>query len=271
VPPNVILPGKPDLSLYHWIVVNSSAGKDSQAATGVVVEEARQLDILDRVVMVHCDLGRIEWPGTPELAREHADHYGLRFETVCRRTVGDLLAEVRRRGKWPSPTERYCTSYYKRDQVKGLHVSLGRELGRGRRARILNCLGFRAEESPRRRKMPPYQTNERCSCQTRTVHDWLPIHRWTEKTVWDYIRKEGTRHHHAYDLGMKRLSCQFCIFAPKGQLMIAGRHNPDLLAEYVQVEREINHKFRMELSLVEVQAAVEAGEEPGEDDGAWNM
>lgn len=31
---------------------------------------------------MHADLGDNEWPGTGELAAEHAAHYGLPFETV---------------------------------------------------------------------------------------------------------------------------------------------------------------------------------------------
>jgi hypothetical protein len=44
---------------------------------------------------------------------------------------------------------------------------------------------------------------------------------------------------------------------------LAGKHNPELLAEYVAVERRIGHTFRQNLSLAEVQQAVAAGEKPG--------
>lgn len=262
----------PDLTTYDVILVNTSAGKDSQAMTDYVVEHATEQGVLDRVVMVHADLGRMEWSGTKDLAHEHAKHYGLRFEVVKREVVGDLLAEVRRRGKWPSSTERYCTSYYKRDQVQKLITVLGREcVQNDRNVRILNCLGFRAEESPRRKKLNPYEYNERASTKSRDVYNWLPIHSWTVGDVWKRIAEAGTRHHHAYDLGMTRLSCVFCIFAPKGQLMIAAEHNPELFAEYVQMEQEINHSFRVKLPLVDVQNALEAEEEPEADDGCWNM
>ena len=33
------------------------------------------------------------------------------------------------------------------------------------------------------------------------------------------------------ELGMPRLSCALCIFAPKEALLLAGYHNPALLAE----------------------------------------
>lgn len=260
----------PDLSLFDYIVINSSAGKDSQAMLDYVVEKAGLAKVVATLIVVHADLGRIEWPGTRELAEEHAAHYGLRFE-VCKRTqVGDLLAEIKRRGKWPSSTERYCTSYYKRDQIAKLYTQLGKEHG-NRGCRILNCLGFRAEESPRRRKLADFKKNDRCSTGRKLVYDWLPIHQWELADVWKRIRQAGTKPHYAYALGMTRLSCRFCIFAPKSQLMISAKYNPELFLEYVQAEKDMNHRFRVNLSLIEVQEALDRNEEVETDNGAWNM
>lgn len=78
------------------------------------------------------------------------------------------------------------------------------------------------------------------------------------------------RHHPAYDLGMPRLSCCFCIFSPRSALLLAGKHNPELLARYVEVERRIGHAFRLELPLASVQLALTAGEKPGAIDD-WLM
>jgi 3'-phosphoadenosine 5'-phosphosulfate sulfotransferase (PAPS reductase)/FAD synthetase len=97
----------------------------------------------------------------------------------------------------------------------------------------------------------------------RHLADRLPYHAWTVEQVWQRIRASGVRHHPAYDLGMPRLSCCFCIFAPRSALLLAGKHNPELLAEYVRVERAIGHRFRQELPLADVQRALEEGEEPG--------
>ena len=84
------------------------------------------------------------------------------------------------------------------------------------------------------------------------------------------IEASGAPYHPAYDLGMPRLSCVFCIFAPKAALILAGKHNPKLLAEYVQVEQEIGHRFTVKLSMAEVAQAVESGENTGEMT-SWNM
>lgn len=88
----------PDLTAYDIILVSSSAGKDSQAALDVVVELARRAGVLSRVVVVHADLGGAEWPGTAELAAEHAAFYNLRFETVARKVDGQIQTILDRAG-----------------------------------------------------------------------------------------------------------------------------------------------------------------------------
>jgi 3'-phosphoadenosine 5'-phosphosulfate sulfotransferase (PAPS reductase)/FAD synthetase len=147
--------------------------------------------------------------------------------------------------------------------------------GRGRNyvPRILNCYGFRAQESPRRAKLEPFALNQGATGKGRAkvVYDWLPIHHYSTEQVWERIRRAGTRTHHAYGLGMTRLSCRFCIFAPKAQLLISARANPALFEEYLDLERRMGHRFTQRVSLEEVKAALEAGEEAGPDDGAWNM
>ncbi len=71
------------------------------------------------------------------------------------------------------------------------------------------------------------------------------------------------RHHRAYNLGMPPLSCCFCIFSPRAALLLAGKHNAELLAEYVTVERQIGHTFRLELPLASIQEALARGAQPG--------
>lgn len=255
----------PNLSGYHWIALNSSGGKDSQAMLDYVVEQCDKARVSrNRLMVVHADLGRVEWPGTRELAEEQARHYGLTFVAV-RREQGDLLDHIVQRGRFPSPTVRYCTSNHKRGPIMRIFTQLtdrSRQQGVSV-CRILNCLGMRAEESPARARHPPFAPNEMASNGLRWVDDWLPLHAWTVKQVWQRIRASGVRHHPAYDLGMPRLSCCFCIFSPRAALLLAGKHNPELLAQYVAVEKQINHKFRKELPLAEIQDALANGEEPG--------
>lgn len=260
----------PTLSDYDFILINSSAGKDSQAMLDLVFHAARDQGVSDRVVVVHCDLGQVEWAGTKELAEEQATHYGARFEVVSR-IQGDLLTHIEQRGMFPSNKARYCTSDHKRAPVCRLMTSLTKELALDRPARILNCMGLRADESPARAKRVPFvQADPIYSNLTkRHVDTWLPIHSWTVDQVWDRIKSSGVRHHKAYDLGVPRLSCCFCIFAPRNALLIAGEHNPSLLARYVNVEQTIGHTLRKDQSLAEIQTALTAGERGNLRDIAW--
>lgn len=147
----------PDLSTYDIVLVNSSAGKDSQASLDVVAEAARAAGVLDRVVVVHADLGDAEWDGVPELAAEHAEHYGLRFE-LARRIAADghtetILERVASRGMWPDSARRWCTSDHKRGPIRKIMTVLVAELRDNgtvveRPVRLLNVMGLRAAESP---------------------------------------------------------------------------------------------------------------------------
>lgn len=257
----------PNLSSYDCVLVNSSAGKDSQAMLDYLIELADAQGVSrDRFVVVHCDLGRAEWQGTLELAQEQAEHYGLRFEVV-RRDIGDLLTQVETRhatnvakGKsqapWPSSTARWCTSDQKTAQVLKLITRLTAELAvPGRQVRILNCLGIRAQESPARAKKVAFEKDPKACNGKRDVDRWLPIFAWSEEQVWDRIWASGVRYHEAYEKGMERLSCCFCVLASRKDLTIAANHNPALADEYVAVEKRVGWRFTNDFSIADIVAA----------------
>ncbi len=260
------------LANYRWIIINYSGGKDSQAALHHVIAACDREGVpRERLVVSHQCLGAMEWPGTVDLVREHARHYGLRVEiTRYRDRSGhelNLLEYVRKRRRWPSSQQRYCTSEFKRGPGGRVIVKLHREAP----GRVLNIYGFRSEESPARAAKTPFALNKRFSSRTREVWDWLPIHDWLESDVWRIIGESPLRHHPAYTLGMPRLSCCFCIFAPRGALIIAGRANPALLDEYCAVEAEIQHTFQNGRGIAEIRAAIRSGEQPAAPNAVWNM
>lgn len=266
-----------DLASYDVIVISTSGGKDSQAMLAGVVSMAREQGVLDRVVAVHCDLGRVEWAGTRELAEEQARLCGVRFEVVSRRQ-GDLLEHVEQRRMWPGPATRYCTSDHKRAQVDRVMTALVAEarakLGSARPVRVLSARGERAQESRKRAKLltqgltAPYR-DARASNTRRHVDTWHPILEWTTDEVWAAIRASGLPHHKAYDLGMPRLSCVFCVLANRDALLVAGHHNPGLLDEYVRVERAIGHTFQQGRTIESIRDAVRAGERPAGRVASW--
>lgn len=250
----------PCLSDYDLIILNSSAGKDSQAMLTHVVELADSAGVdRGRLVVVHADLGRAEWKGTRELAERQARHYGLRFEVV-RRELGDLLDQIEARGMFPSASARYCTSDQKTSQITKLmtqEVSRWRAAGHAGQMRILNCLGIRAQESAARAKKRPFHRDHATNGR-RLVDRWLPIFGWTEGEVWDVIRESDVPHHPAYDAGMPRLSCCFCVLAGRRELALSVRLNPELADEYVALEQRIGHRFKDDVSMAEIVAEARA-------------
>lgn len=265
-----------DLKTFDIIVINSSAGKDSQAMLDEMFGRAMLAGVMDRLVVVHADLRDMEWQGTAELAERQAQHYRIRFIKCGRDET--ILDYTLRRGKWPSNKQRWCTSDFKRAPIQKVFTSLVCELHEGtfgylykaRPVRILNCMGIRAQESSARAKKQAIKLNESASNGKREVIDYLPIHDWSESQVWDRIAQSGVEHHPAYDLGMPRLSCVFCIFAPKAALKIAGQHNMNLLDRYIAVEQQTGHTFRHEFSLSEVKAEIMAGDIPKSVE-SWSM
>jgi 3'-phosphoadenosine 5'-phosphosulfate sulfotransferase (PAPS reductase)/FAD synthetase len=297
------------------IAVSTSAGKDSQAMLDYVYrlavdaapycnDKRARAGIMpvDRIVAIHADLGEVEWQGTAELARKQAEHYGVRF-VICSRiggvatktgktykageTFGSILDYAMRKRRYPSSTQRWCTSEFKRGPILKQFTALAAEMPehiRSRRpVRILNAMGLRAEESPARAKKEAWAVSK--STRNQHITTWLPIHDWTVGQVWSAIHEAGCSKliHPAYtEHGMSRLSCAFCIFAPKSQLLKAGHANTDLLRKYVSVERLTGFQFRGnpkaprkgDIKLADILRDVEAGVRPDDsagNGGNWNM
>lgn len=251
----------PHLADYDILLVNISAGKDSQASLDVVVEHARAAGVLDRIVVVHADLDDAEWEGARELAAEHARHYGLRFELTSRIAADGhtetILERVAQRGMWPDAARRWCTSDHKRGPIRRVMTKLVAELRdsdtvTGRPVRILNVMGLRAQESTARARRAAYAPNPSASNLRRKVDDWYPIHHWTVEQVWHRIGAAGTRPHPAYAAGMSRLSCRFCVLASRADLVCSARLNPHAAQRYADVEAATGHSFRRDLSMADI-------------------
>lgn len=203
-------------------VVNHSGGKDSQAMFAFIRAHVPE----SQIVVVHADLGRVEWQGAQEHILATIGSVPLH---VCR-SRRDLLQMIRERGMFPSPSNRQCTSDLKRGPIERTIRGLGVQL-------IVNCMGVRAEESPGRAKLCTFKFSERNSKAGREWYDWLPIHDWKVGQVFAAIKAAGQVPHPVYAQGMSRFSCCFCIMASEHDLRTAARLNPSLYREYVELER----------------------------------
>ena len=66
-----------------------------------------------------------------------------------------------------------------------------------------------------------------------------------ETEVFSEIKHAGQEPHWAYSKGMSRLSCMFCIMANPQDLKISAEQNPETYAQYVAMEKKINHTMMM--------------------------
>lgn len=250
-----------NLSHYDLVIINSSGGKDSLAAIWEVCRLAKAEGYpMSKIVISHQELGDMEWRGTKELVMKQAQHFGLAVHVSKRIDKNGkeetLLEYAERRKKWPSNKQRWCTSDFKRGPGARVVTALTKDMGD---CKVLHVFGFRAEESPARSKKEDFVVNKKLTTKKRKVWDWLPIHDWGRHNVWGVIRGEKLPYHWAYDKGMPRLSCVFCIFSPFSALVVAGKENPELLDRYIETEERIGHTFRDGFSLVSVKKAIEEG------------
>ena len=251
--------GQPDepvladlISAGALFYVSHSGGKDSQAMylrMAALIPPAQ-------LVVVHADLGAVEWTGTQAHIRATIT---LPLNVV--RAVDsagenkNLLRMVELRSEkrpdapaWPSSKIRYCTSDLKRGPIE--KFIRGDMSARGATLAV-NCMGLRAEESPGRAKRDSWSTNARLSKAGRTVYDWLPVHELTTNQIFQTIADAGQSPHYAYALGNERLSCVFCIFGSDNDLRNGAAQRPELAAAYIELEARTGKTMFHTASLAE--------------------
>ncbi|GAO20890.1 MULTISPECIES: ATP-binding protein [Comamonadaceae] len=113
--------------------VGVSGGKDSQALAYRVCSHLDAIGHMGQRVLIHSDLGRIEWKDSAPVCERLAQRLGWELVTV-RRPAGDMVdrwgvrweTNVRRYRAlscvklimpWSSASSRFCTSYGERDIV----------------------------------------------------------------------------------------------------------------------------------------------------------
>lgn len=215
-------------------VINDSAGKDSQTM------KINLLKIIpkNQLVIVHADLGEVEWSGNVDLIKKYSG--GVEVHVVkSNKTFFDM---VNHREKFPSPSQRQCTSDLKRAPIQKFINNYTKEKGF---KYVVNCMGLRAEESPARSKKIPFQFKENLSAKHRHQFEWFPILDYNIDRVWETIKLAGQKPHYAYEQGMSRLSCCFCIMASDKDLKTAAKLNPELAEKYMQTEEKLNFTMSM--------------------------
>ena len=230
--------------------VSHSGGKDSQC----MYARIRRRVPHDRIVVVHADLGKVEWEGVQDHIRATIAH-----ELNVVRAEKTFFDMVRHRAAtrpdvpaFPDAGRRQCTNDLKRNPIQKF---IRRDMNARGATLAISCMGLRAEESKSRRRKPVWSENKTLTNSRRTVYDWLPIHQLTTAQVFGEIRRAGQKPFRAYAAGNRRLSCVFCIFGCAGDIANGRRERPELYDEYRRLERETGWTLFPGESLTERAAA----------------
>lgn len=215
--------------------ISHSGGKDSQAMYSLI----QKVVPAEQIVVVHADLGEVEWEGVQDHILKYTDH---RVWVV--RAKKEFLEMVEKRRKWPSAAYRQCTSDLKRGPI---FKFIRNDLKRRGVTIAINCMGLRAQESSARAKKNPLTYNKMQSCDNRVVrhvYDWLPIFNFNTKEVFETIKEAGQKPFWAYEKN-ERLSCVFCIMGCVNDLRHGAEQRPALYKRYVELEKKIGHTMFM--------------------------
>lgn len=236
------------------VAVGVSGGKDSQAAAIRVSEYLDEIGHPGPRLLIHADLGRIEWDQSLRVCERLAQRLGWEL-VVVRRAAGDLLQRWETRWEnnvqryadlrcvrlilpWSTPGMRFCTSELKTAVI--CSALLKRFAGQT----IISAVGIRRAESSNRARMPIASVQPGLSRKAITGWNWNPIIEWPTQDVYSYLQDRKEPLHAAYtDYGASRTSCSACIMSALADLQAALRYEPNHAAFRTIVELEIRSTF----------------------------
>lgn len=240
------------------VAIGVSGGKDSCAVAFATVEYLKSVGHTGEVILVHSDLGRVEWKDSAPTCERLAEALGVELLTV-KREAGDMLARWQGRWSnnvaryvdlscvklilpWSTASMRFCTSELKTDIIC-------RALSRRFPGQtIISVNGIRREESANRAKAPVTKVEPKLANKTRKTRglSWHPIIDWSAVEVFSELRSRGFRLHEAYETyGSSRVSCAFCILASAADLKASAAcpDNADVYRLMVELEAESTFSF----------------------------
>ncbi|CAN7297875.1 phosphoadenosine phosphosulfate reductase family protein [Agrobacterium tumefaciens] len=234
------------------VAVGVSGGKDSQAAALVTFQHLDRMGHSGPRILIHADLGSVEWNDSFRMCEELADHLKCDLVVVRRKAGGllerwesrwlssktryELLSTVTLVPCWSTPDMRFCTSEQK------THPIIAELKRRFKGQTVVNVTGVRRQESINRARMPVFDIKE-----SGRIVNWRPIIDLSVEEVFGLIDASGLHPHPAYRVfGMGRVSCRFCIMSSMSD-MIAASAQPeshDLFRQMVQLEIDSSFAFQ---------------------------
>ena len=242
------------------VAIGVSGGKDSDVAAIATSDRLNDLGHAGPRILIHADLGRVEWDASLPQCQRLADRLGLEL-VVVRRTKGDMMDRWIQRWEdnvqryihlecvklilpWSTASMRFCTSELKTSVICAELVR------RFPNTTILSVAGIRREESATRAKAQPQKPQNKLINKTHntTGYTWLPILDWTLDEVRALHSERNFPMHPTYQTN-SRVSCRYCIL---------GSHD-DLLASTTWDETHPLYREMVDLEIVSTFAFQDAG------------
>ena len=212
------------------LLINCSGGKDSIAMLAWICENYPDVP----KTVIFADTGW-EHPDAEEWTRNMTARFGLELQ-VTRSSTKTFLSMSEKRGMFPGMQTRQCTSDLKQGPIM---TWMRRNI---QDTTIINCLGFRSEESAGRSKVPRLVRNKRETNSKRTVWNWCPIKDWTEAQVLQYLAERDLPLHPVYQY-LRRFSCRMCIFMTDHDVLQVSKNDPEAIQIISDLEEKIGFTF----------------------------
>lgn len=201
-------------------------------------------------ILVHSDLGRIEWQDSLPKCEELAAHLGWEL-MIVRRNAGDMVDRWQGRWKnnmaryadlscvktilpWSTPSMRFCIELKTQIILSALKKRFPHH-------DVLNVTGIRREESSNRAKAAVSKPQPELKRKKTGLigFDWNAIIEYKLDDVLGAMASVGLALHEGYTTyGVSRISCVYCIMSAEADLMASAGcvDNQDVYVELVELE-----------------------------------
>ena len=246
------------------VAVGVSGGKDSVACALAVNDHLDAIGHTGPRVLVHADLGKVEWKDSLPTCQRLAARIGWELIVVSRKAGGMMerwesrwaanlaryqdLSCVKIILPWSTPSMRFCTSELKVDVITRELKKLfpGQD--------ILNVAGIRRQESAARKQKPISSPEGKLKRGGNFGLNWNAIIEWNVDEVFARIAAAGLEPHEAYKLGSSRVSCAFCIMGSLPDLTVSANcaDNQEVYLRMVELEAASTFAFQGSRWLADV-------------------
>lgn len=233
------------------LIINMSGGKDSCWMLAYLCEKYPEI----KKYAVYADTGFEHIK--PVSAEAWSHHICARFGIelfVVRNPKKTYLEMVERRGMFPAPKYRQCTSDLKRGPIE-TWIRRAANSGLIKERVIINCTGIRAQESAARAKQNPLKRNVSLSKKGRIVWNWMPIFQASLNDVLQGLAAREIPLHPVYVWAggyMRRFSCRICIFSTDADIHAIYKHDREAFDAVSSLEERMGFTMKQGKSLVQI-------------------